>query len=34
MYYLWVSFIIYLLVYLCCSHGMINIDNTYMYKGI
>jgi hypothetical protein len=27
-------FIIYLFVLLCCSHEMINMDNTHIYKGI
>jgi hypothetical protein len=30
----WVSFVIYLFVLMWCSHGMINMDNTHIYKGI
>jgi hypothetical protein len=32
--YFWVSFVIYLFVFMWCSHEMINMDNTPIYKGI
>lgn len=34
MYYFWVSLVIYLFVFMWCSHGMINMDNTHIYTGI
>jgi hypothetical protein len=34
MYYFWVSFVIYLFVFMRCSQEMKNIDNTHIYtKG-
>jgi hypothetical protein len=30
----WVSFVIYLFVFMWYSHGMINMDHTHIYKGM